>query len=156
MNGEVASATLEVVREVWEREWGVPIVTPRRQYMPEDVEGLVWRDADGRVLGLVTWAVEGDRAELASVNALEPGRGIGGRLVQAAEEALRARGVRTIVVATTNDNPGALAFYVRCGYRLVRLYPDFMERVRAVKPDVPRTGNEGIPLRDMWELEKGL
>jgi len=30
------------------------------------------------------------------------------------------------------------------------------DRVRAVKPAVAVVGNEGIPLRDMWELEKEL
>ena len=50
----------------------------------------------------------------------------------------------------------ALAFYVRRGYRLVRLHLDGMDRVRAAKPQVPDAGNEGIALRDMWELEKEL
>ncbi len=27
---------------------------------------------------------------------------------------------------------------------------------RQVKPQAPLTGNDGVPLRDMWELEKGL
>ncbi len=27
---------------------------------------------------------------------------------------------------------------------------------RQVKPQVPLTGNDGVPLRDMWELEKQL
>jgi hypothetical protein len=31
-----------------------------------------------------------------------------------------------------------------------------MERVRALKPSVPETGHEGLPLRDMWELRKEL
>jgi hypothetical protein len=31
-----------------------------------------------------------------------------------------------------------------------------MERVRALKPHVPHQGQDGIPLRDMLELEKDL
>jgi hypothetical protein len=31
-----------------------------------------------------------------------------------------------------------------------------MDRVRRVKPQVPLTGNDGIPLLDMWELERDL
>ena len=68
----------------------------------------------------------------------------------------RRRGVRTAHLVTTNDNPRALSFYLRRGYRLVRLYLDAMDRVRQAKPQVPLTGNHGIALRDMWELEREL
>ena len=126
-----------------------------REYLPAGVEGLAWREG-GAVFGLVTWCVDGQRAEIVSLDALEPGRRIGGRLMEAAEEELRRRGVRTLRVVTTNDNPRALSFYVRRGYRLLRLHADAMDRVRRLKPQVPLAGNDGIPLRDMWEMEKEL
>ena len=119
------------------------------------MEGLAWREG-GAVLGLVTWCEDGERAEIVSLDALEPGRRIGGRLMEAAEEELRRRGVRTLRVVTTNDNPRALSFYVRRGYRLLRLHMDAMDRVRRLKPRVPLTGSDGIPLCDMWEMEKEL
>ena len=100
--------------------------------------------------------MDGARAEIVSLDALEPGRRIGARLMEAAEEELRRRGVRALRVVTTNDNPRALSFYVRRGYRLLRLHLDAMDRVRRQKPRVPLTGNDGIPLRDMWELQKEL
>ena len=84
------------------------------------------------------------------------GGGTGTRIMDAAEEELRTRGVKTVVVATTNDNVQALNFYIGRGYRLVRLHLDAMDRVRARKPGVPSTGRDGVPLRDMWELEKNL
>ena len=76
--------------------------------------------------------------------------------MDAAEEELRRRGVGTAIVGTTNDNTRALNFYIKRGYRLVRLHLDAMDRVRALKPAVPRTGRDGVPLQDMWELEKAL
>jgi GNAT superfamily N-acetyltransferase len=156
VEGSIEAAPTEFIARVWEEHWGLPVVTAKREYMPPDVEGLVWRSSDGRTLGLVTWAVDGARAEIVSLNALEPGRGIGSRLMEAAEGELRRRGVRTAHLVTTNDNPRALSFYVRRGYRLVRLHLNAMDRVRQTKPQVPVTGNHGIPLRDMWELERGL
>ena len=60
------------------------------------------------------------------------------------------------VVVTTNDNARALAFYIAHGFRLVRLHLDAMDRVRRAKPQVPATGRDGVPLRDMWELRKEL
>jgi hypothetical protein len=59
--------------------------------------------------------------------------------MDAAEEELRRRGAKTVVLATTNDNVRALNFYMRRGYRLVRLHLDAMDGVRARKPGVPST-----------------
>ena len=60
------------------------------------------------------------------------------------------------MIVTTNDNLRALGFYVRHGYRITKNRPRRVERVRKIKPDVPRTGHDGLPLRDMLELEKEL
>jgi hypothetical protein len=76
--------------------------------------------------------------------------------MDAAEDELRKRGVKTAVLATTNDNARALNFYIKRGYRLVRVHFDAMDRVRALKPGVPMSGRDGVPLQDMWELEKEL
>ncbi len=156
MEGGIQPAPAAVIDRLWRESWGLPIVTPEREYTSPDVEGFVWRAGDGRFLGLVTWYVEGERAEIVSLNALEPRRWIGSRLMDAAEEGLRRRGVKTAYLVTTNDNHGSLSFYLRRGYRLVRLHLDAMDRVRQVKPQAPLTGNDGIPLRDMWGLEKQL
>jgi GNAT superfamily N-acetyltransferase len=156
VEGNIEAAPTELIASLWEEHWGLPIVTAEREYMPSDVEGLICRAPDGRSLGLVTWAVDGQRAEIVSLHALEPGHGIGSRLMDAAEEELRRRSVRTVHLVTTNDNPRGLSFYLRRGYRLVRLHLDAMDRVRRAKPQVPLTGNDGIPLRDMWEVERDL
>ncbi len=39
---------------------------------------------------------------------------------------------------------------------LVRLHLDAMDGVRRAKPQVPLIGDDGIPLRDMWKLEREL
>ncbi len=145
----------EIDRLVRER-WGVPVVCIDRLYEPADLEGLVWRDGSGEIQGLITWAADGDWAEIVTMDAFVRGAHIGGRLLDGAEEQLRRRGVKSIVVVTTGDNLRALTFYVRRGYRLLRLDLDGMERVRSLKTNVPETGHEGLPLRDMWELRKLL
>lgn len=154
--GWIEPASADLIERLWRERWGLPIISVEREYQPADVEGLAWRDADGEVRGLVTWFVSGDRAQIVSLEALQPGRRIGARLLDAAEVELARRGVRRVRIVTTNDNLRAQAFYVRRGHRLVRLHLDAMDRVRRAKPAVPLTGNDGIPLRDMWELEKEL
>ena len=157
MEPQVRSATAAEIEADW-REFtgGPPVVGMLREYEPVDVEGILWRDeARGRA-GVVTWWIDGAQAEIVSVHADPPGSGTGTRIMDAAEEELRSRGVKTVLLATTNDNVRALNFYTRRGYRLVRLHLDAMDRVRAVKPGVPPIGRDGLPLQDMWELEKLL
>jgi GNAT superfamily N-acetyltransferase len=158
MKSDIEPASTDFIRRVWDERWaGSPVVSVNeRQYQPVDVEGLVWRGREGEAGGLVTFAIEEDWAEIVSVHAFVQGRGTGSRLMDAAEEELRRRGVKKVRLVTTNDNPRALSFYVRRGYRLVRLHLDVMDEVRKLKPRVPVIGNCRIPLRDMWELERGL
>lgn len=135
--------------------WGWPVITPLRTYTADDqLHGMVWRDEWGSIQGLIVWHTEADNAEIISIDAYQQGRHIGGRLLDGAEAELRKRGVQSVAITTTNDNLRAITFYVRRGYRLVGLELDGMDRVRAVKPDVPETGQDGIPLRDMLVLEK--
>jgi GNAT superfamily N-acetyltransferase len=81
-----------------------------------DVEGFIWRDPASGRRGLVSWWIDGERAEIVSVHAEPPGSGTGTRIMDAAEEELRRRGVKTAVLATTNDNVRALNFYQKRGY----------------------------------------
>ena len=154
---DVRSAGVDEIEADW-REFtgGPPVVGVLREYAPQDVEGVIWRDEAGGRRGVVTWWVGGAQAEIVSVHTEPQGGGTGTRIMDAAEEELRRRSVKTVVLATTNDNVRALNFYIRRGYRLVRLHLDAMDRVRARKPSVPSTGREGVPLQDMWELEKVL
>lgn len=139
-------ATPEIIRSVWEARWGTPIVSLDRIYQVEDVEGIVRKGASGEILALVTWARHGEEGEIVTLDALEEGKGHGTALLQAAERILRDHGVKRIRVITTD----ARDFYLRRGYREVRLHRDAMDRVRRIKPDVP------ADVRDLWELEKPL
>jgi ribosomal protein S18 acetylase RimI-like enzyme len=152
----IRDATVADIAEVWQEHWGSFIVSVDRQHRPTTVSGLVLEDAQGRRLGLVTWSVDTERArgEIVSIDTNLRRRGYGAELLAAAEARLRAEKVERIWLLTTNDNLDALRFYIRQGYRLVRLYLDALDQVRRLKPAVPEIGRGGIPLRDLWELEK--
>ena len=157
MDSDLRPVTEEEIEADWRQfTGGPPVIGVLREYGPSDVEGVLWRDPDTGRTGVVTWWVDGGRAEITSVHAEPPGSGTGTRLMDAAEEELRRHGAKFVVLATTNDNSRALNFYIRRGYRLVRLHLDAMDRVRAAKPGVPTTGKDGVLLQDMWELEKTL
>ena len=61
-------------------------------------------------------------------------------------------GCRRFWVVTTNDNVDALRFYQRRGFRLAELRTGAVDRSRQEKPQIPRTGDYGIPLHDEIDL----
>jgi hypothetical protein len=56
------------------------------------------------------------------------------------------------LVTTTNDNLAALRFYQRAGFRFAELRPGAVSEARSLKPSIPETGNDGIPIRDEIDL----
>ena len=55
--------------------------------------------------------------------------------------------------ATTYDNLNALRFYQKRGCVIVSVHRNAVVKSRQLKPQIPLTGNDGIPLRDEIELE---
>lgn len=154
MEGRLEPAAAAFIEEQLRELWGLPIVSLEREYTPDDVAGLVYRDEWGEPQGLITWHIDGRKAEIVTIDAFEQGRHIGGRLLDGAEQELRGRGVKRITIMTTNDNLRAITFYMRHGYRLVGVHLDAMDRVRQRKPDVPAVGHDNLPLQDVMELVK--
>jgi ribosomal protein S18 acetylase RimI-like enzyme len=85
---------------------------------------------------------------------MERRAGVGTLLLEAAVGEARRHGCREIRLTTTNDNLDALRFYQRRGMRLAALRPGAIDRSRLDKPDIPRIGDYGIPLRDEIELSR--
>ncbi len=94
--------------------------------------------------------------EVVTLSASVDGAGAGSRLLEAAEDAARARGCRRIFLTTTNDNLRALGFYQRRGWRMSALLRGMMDRYRAAGKPVPVIGNNGLAVRDEIELELEL
>src|SRR3954471_20584410 len=110
---------------------------------------MVAVDDSGERVGVATYVVEGAVAELESIDALRTGAGVGRRLLNATAATARAASAKQLLVMTTNDNLAALRFYQRNGFRLAELRPGAVDEGRAtLKPSIPVTGTDGIPLRD--------
>jgi GNAT superfamily N-acetyltransferase len=110
----------------------------------------------GDRLGLLTYTIEPPRAEIVTLNALQPRQGIGSALITALAAELAARGLREIRLTMTNDNLDALRFYQRRGFRLAAIRPGAVDAARRLKPAIPVVGNYGIARHDEIELVRVL
>jgi GNAT superfamily N-acetyltransferase len=120
-------------------------------FYPAALPGFIAERA-GRIAGLVTFEVRQGVLEIATINALDLYQGVGTMLIEAVRAEAKRLGCHHVTLTTTNDNIGALRFYQRRGFRLAAVRPGAVDRARQHKPDIPRTGDFGIPLRDEIDL----
>jgi ribosomal protein S18 acetylase RimI-like enzyme len=120
-------------------------------FYPASLPGFIAERAN-RIAGLVTFEVRHGVLEIATINALDRHQGIGTMLIEAVRAEAKRLGCHHVTLTTTNDNIGALRFYQRRGFQLAALRPGAVDRSRQRKPEIPRTGDFGIPLRDEIDL----
>lgn len=77
-------------------------------------------------LGFIV-AYNGPTGHVITIDVIAAARraGVGSRLLQAAEERLRAGGSRAVGLETAVDNLAALSFYKRHGYSVIRTWPRY-------------------------------
>jgi ribosomal protein S18 acetylase RimI-like enzyme len=106
---------------------------------------------DGRVTGLITYRLEAAECEVSALVSYGENRGVGSALLEKVREVAAAEGCRRLFLITTNDNARAIRFYQKRGMELVAVRLGELERSRILKPQIPLTGIDGIPL--LHELE---
>jgi ribosomal protein S18 acetylase RimI-like enzyme len=128
----------------------------RADLLPALVAEAQLAEAPYRLMGLATYRVEGDEAELVTLDSEPSGRGTGSALLTALLDKLRAKKCRRLWLITTNDNLYAIGFYQRRGLRFVGLHPGAVDEARLLKPSIPLIGDRGIPIHDEIELAVDL
>ena len=112
---------------------------------------------EGEVAAVATYEVQGSECELAGLTTAMRRVGGGTALVEAVAGVAREAGCSRLWVLTTNDNTPALRFYQRAGFDLCALHVGAVDTARAsLKPEIPETGRDGIPLRHELVLEMAL
>lgn len=146
-------ATLD---QFFEQHWGeAKMVVHGTVYVSKQLAGFVATEQN-EWLGVVTFHHVGETTEVVSLDSLRERQGIGTTLMAAVAEEARAHGSKRLWLETTNDNLHALRFFQKRGYTLVALRQNAVEAARKLKPTIPLTGYEGIPIRDEIELEFSL
>ncbi|HUV88246.1 MAG TPA: GNAT family N-acetyltransferase [Anaerolineae bacterium] len=134
--------------------WGeVEVECFGHSYRVDALPAYLACDVD-EIVGLASYAREGDAVNLVMLNVLLrwQGRGVGRELVAAVNELARAEGAKRVIVATSNDDLLALGFYQQLGFTITEvLVGKLVEHHGAIE-----AGLAGIPVRDEIHLELRL
>ena len=133
--------------------WGGSLVARRGELLDAmELDGFVAL-VDATPAGLLTYAVRDRELEVVTIHSDRPGLGVGRALMDSARARALDVGARRLWLITTNDNVRAFGFYQRWGMDLAALYHDGVTRSRVLKPSIPFTGDDGLPIRHELEFE---
>ena len=107
----------------------------------------------GENAGLITYYVANGECEVVTMDSVVQGIGVGTALLAAVRSIALERKCERLWLITTNDNIDALRFYQKRGFRIFAVHRDAIEKSREMKPEIPLTGANGIPIRDEIELD---
>ncbi len=134
--------------------WGeVEVESFGRRYRVDALPAFVACDTD-EIVGVASYAREGDATNLVMLNVLPQwqGRGAAHDLVSAVIKMTRAEGAERVILSTTNDALPALILYQRLGFVITGLdVGKMIEHHGGIEP-----GFAGIPVRDEIHLELRL
>jgi len=105
-------------------------------------------DADDGPAGALTFARGDDAIEVVTLDAFKRGHGVGRALMLAV-----AAKSDCIWLVTTNDNHPAQRFYTALGMTLVGIHREAVVASRLLKPAIPLTGIDGVPIDDEYVYE---
>jgi ribosomal protein S18 acetylase RimI-like enzyme len=131
------------------------VVSGDEVHDPHKLAGFIATEGNERV-GLVTYHLNGGDCELVTIDSLCQFMGIGSMLLEKVEEVALKAGCRKIWAITTNDNLDAHRFFQKRGFTIGSVRLGGMTKIRLLKPNVPKIGDYGIPIRDEIEFEKPL
>jgi N-acetylglutamate synthase-like GNAT family acetyltransferase len=136
--------------------WGSARTVSRgRLYQADELPGFVAIQGC-KPAGLATYNINGKECEITTMNTIVEKIGIGSALVDTVKKIAVKAGCKRLWLITTNDNTLGLHFWQKRGFSIAAIYPNAIEQSRKIKPEIPLTGNDGIPIRDEIELEMTL
>jgi ribosomal protein S18 acetylase RimI-like enzyme len=136
-----------------EDHWGAEIIVSRgKVHHASSLAGFV-AFSDNDLSGVITYNISGNECEIVTLDSLKENSGIGSALIGHVKEKAISENCKRLWLITTNDNIHAYRFYQRRGFVITAIHCNALEHSRKLKPEIPYTGMEGLPLRDEIEFE---
>ncbi len=152
----LTSADCNWVSRFMVAEWGAEIVVAHGEiFRPADLPGFAAFVGEEPV-GLLTYNITRNECEIVTLDSWREGLGIGKALIEAARQAAGRVGCGRLFLVATNNNTRALRFYQKRGFIIAAVRLNALEESRRIKPEIPLTDEDGLPIRDEIELEMSL
>lgn len=133
--------------------WGSPLsVTRGKIHNTSELPGFIVK-SDNKIIGLVTYNIQGKDCEIVTLNSIVGNKGIGTRLIDKVIEKAKSENCKRVWLITTNDNTKAIRFYQRRGFEWAGFHKNSMEESRKLKPEIPELGDDDIPIKHEIEFE---
>lgn len=150
------AADQDWITELLTSRWGsCKIVTRGRVHQANALPGFI-AERKGQSIGLLTYFIDEEQCEIISLDSLQERSGVGSALLREVEDAARHSNCTRLWLITTNDNFRAMNFYQKRGFTLRAVHKGAVNYARKLKPEIPSTSPEGVPLEDEWEFERFL
>lgn len=139
-------------KEYWAEDF---VVTRGHIHYAIKIPSLI-AELDNQKVGCLTYCIKNNECEVVSLISLKEKVGIGSLLLKAIEVIAKELKCNRVWIITTNDNSKAIEFYENRGYHVCRIYENAIDQSRKLKPSIPLTNSEGVPIKDEIELQKEL
>ena len=111
---------------------------------------------DGEIKGIITYHIEKNGCEIVSLDSLYENAGIGSQLINEVVNVAKENGCKKVWLITTNDNIPAIKYYQKRGFDMTAIHRNAVNEARKMKPQIPMTGFDGIPILHEIEFEMVL
>jgi GNAT superfamily N-acetyltransferase/NTP pyrophosphatase (non-canonical NTP hydrolase) len=108
---------------------------------------------DNEIKGIITYCIEDGECEIVSLDSLVENKGLGTSLLEKVINMARDLNCRRVWLITTNDNTRAIRFYQKRGFDIKDIYINAVNESRKIKPEIPVSGNDDIPILHEIEFE---
>ena len=108
---------------------------------------------NNEVIGYALYIIENNECEITVLESIHENQGVGSELINEILQEAKTTDCRRVWLITTNDNMHAIRYYQRFGFSLRAVHIDSMAEARKLKPQIPLTGNDGIPIAHEFEFE---
>lgn len=149
---EISIYNRNIINTIMINNWGATEIILRNKIIDgTKSKGFIAED-NNKMVGFLLYDINDDICEIIALYSFIEKKGIGSFLLNKIKEIATLKKCDRIVVITTNDNLIALKFYQKRGFFLSKLYCNAFDNIRKIKPNLPKLGENNIPLNDEIEL----
>jgi ribosomal protein S18 acetylase RimI-like enzyme len=153
---EPVAAYRDFVDEQIKDSWAGPLIVSKGNLHDTRTHKGFAAVNNGEVVGYVLYNLADKECEITVLESLHEGWGVGSALVNTVIHEAKEAECSRVWLITTNDNTHAIRFYQRFGFSLLAVHINAMEEARKLKPQIPLTGENGIPIAHEFEFELSL